>query len=216
MVFSKLATALTVIFFVSIVALICELLYVLWRHRSFRRHSSPPPPTHIGDQNPDNFPTADAATKELLLYFFCLKPHIPEDSSGRPNKNTDASSPNDEVIDVFKLFEANGPSRFLCTIKEEDKEDVESTSDVDFANRSTTKSSCLQTGVQLAREPVAVEEEEEEVAVTVDGDDGSMKTEFSTTCDSPLFFTPEGSPSREVIDLEFVISVHATGNVDER
>lgn len=115
------------------------------------------------------------------------------------------------MVDVFKLLEANGPARFLCTIKEEDKDDVESTSDVDFPNKPATKDVCLPS----AEEPVV--EEEEEVDVTVDVGDGDMKTDFSTPCDSPSFFTPAGSPSRDFGDeLKVAVPVHVTGNIDDR
>lgn len=123
------------------------------------------------------------------------------------------SAQNDQVVDVFKLLEANGPSRFLCTIKEEDKEDVDSTSEAHFVNRSATENINLQSGPELAEKPAAVEEE---VAVTVDEDDGNTKTEFSTPCESPSFFTPAGSPSRDLMELDFVVSFHGIGKRNDR
>lgn len=115
------------------------------------------------------------------------------------------------MVDVFKLLEANGPARFLCTIKEEDKDDVESTSGVDFPNKLATKDACLPSCLQLAEE-----EEEEVVAVTVDGGDGDLKTEFTTPCDSPSFFTPAGSPSRDFMETKFAVPIDVTGNIDDR
>ncbi|XP_076906387.1 uncharacterized protein LOC143562490 [Bidens hawaiensis] len=182
----KLATALSIIFVVSVVALVGELLYVLWRHRSFRHHSTPNPHTHSHHENPNSSITEAAISKELL-YFFCLKPHQELDPTGTPNKDKDhESSSNDQELDVFKLLDAKGPARFLCTIKEEDKEEVESKPDVDCSNNQITESVCL----------------------AVNRDDGITKMVFSTPCDSPVFFTPAGSPSREFMESEFVVSVY--------
>ncbi|KAI3747111.1 hypothetical protein L6452_09557 [Arctium lappa] len=204
---TNLAAALIiVIFVVVVVALTGQFLYVHWRRRSFHRHTSHPPPPPIRSSNQS--PTDDAATKELV-YFFCLKPH---DLS--PNKNTGGSSPDDQVVDVFKLLEAIGPAtaRFLCDIKEEDKDDVKSTPDVDFPNKPATMDVCLPSCLQLAEQPMA-EEVDEEVAVTVDRGDGDhMKTEFSTPCDSPSFFTPAGSPARDFMETKFAVPA---GNIDE-
>ncbi|MFS8008825.1 hypothetical protein Hanom_Chr14g01277461 [Helianthus anomalus] len=184
----KLATALSVIFVVSVVALAVELLYVLWRHRSFLRHASPAPHTR---NETVNISIIGSTTKELL-YFLCLKPQHELDPPGPPVKA--GSSPDDQVVDVYKLLEAKGPARFLCTIKEEGKEEVESTPDVDFSNKPTTKIVCLQSRLHLAGEPEM----------------------FSTPCDSPVFFTPVGSPSRDFLEPEFVVSVNETGNNDDR
>nr|XP_043633274.1 uncharacterized protein LOC122604445 [Erigeron canadensis] len=157
---SNLAIVLVVIFIVSIIALACELLYVIHRRRTFRCHSSPPLP----DQTVIEVPTKE------LLYFFCLKPPVE-----KPEKNdTNKTSSDDEFVDVFEMLEAKEPSRFLCTINEEE---VEST------------------------------HEEEVVVIAVDESDGVVKTVFSTPCDSPMFFTPAGSPARDFMEPEFVVSV---------
>ncbi|GJR77205.1 hypothetical protein Tco_0089570 [Tanacetum coccineum] len=182
---SNLALALSIIFVVSIIALVGELIYVLWWRRSFRRHASPPP---ILPETLEK--TVDQASKELL-YFFCLKPHTQAklDLCDPPNKNTNGSVPDDQEVDVFKLLEANGPKRFLSTIKEED---VESTIDVDFGGKLDIEDEAMQTCVEL-----------DEVIVFVEKDE-TTKTVFSTPCDSP-FFTPVGSPSRDHLESEFVV-----------
>ncbi|PWA42132.1 hypothetical protein CTI12_AA219940 [Artemisia annua] len=187
--FGNLAIALTIIFIVSIIALVGELLYVLWWRRSFRRHVSPPQILPETLENP-----VDLATKELQ-YFFCLKPHAPAklEPCEPPNKNTNGSVPDDEEVDVFKLLEASGPKRFLSTIKEEDVEstiDVDSASKVDIEDEAT-----MQTCVELNEAVVVVEKDE------------NTKTVFSTPCDSP-YFTPVGSPSRDVVESDqFVVLV---------
>ncbi|KAK1410987.1 hypothetical protein QVD17_37530 [Tagetes erecta] len=170
---SNLVTVLSVIFVVFILALAGEIIYVVWRHRSFRRRSSPSPHLH-------SHPITDAATKELL-YFFCMKPvEFDQTEERKKNKDDQSSKNNDQVIDVFKLLDAN-------------KEEVELKPDVDFLNNLAT---------------VNIEEE-----VVVDRD---TKTVFSTPCDSPMFYTPEGSPSRDLTESEFVVSVRISGNGYDR
>ncbi|KAK9062439.1 hypothetical protein SSX86_019625 [Deinandra increscens subsp. villosa] len=173
---SNLATALSVLFAVFLVALAGELIYVLWRHRSFRRRSSPIPTHHEIIETP-NSSIADhihaaTSTKELQLYFFCLKPHSPPPPNYKDaGEKDDESSPEDHVVvDVLKLLDVKDKG------EEEDKDEGESKkADVDFSNKSTTKTSS----------EVGLEEE------------GDTKTVFSTPCDSPMFFTPVGSPSRD-------------------
>ncbi|KAF5767383.1 hypothetical protein HanRHA438_Chr14g0633671 [Helianthus annuus] len=184
-----LPIVLLVIFALSTVALIGSCLFVLWRRRSFHHRSSPAPPIRSRDATV-NFFNFEAATKELQ-YFFRLKPLEPVelDPHDPPVKDTGGSSPDDQVVvDVFKLEEVHGLSRFLSTIKE-DKEEVESTPDVDFSIK-----------------PVEVEEEDG-VGVMVDEEVGHTKTVFSTPCDSPVFFTPVGSPLRDVMEPPvFIVS----------
>ncbi|KAD7477578.1 hypothetical protein E3N88_00714 [Mikania micrantha] len=71
----------------------------------------------------------DPATKELL-YFFYLK-HFTPVKPDPPTKNTSGPSPNEQVIDVFKLEEEKEEEE-----EEEEEEvdvEVESTPDVDFS-----------------------------------------------------------------------------------
>ncbi|KAD7477577.1 hypothetical protein E3N88_00713 [Mikania micrantha] len=169
---NTLAIALIVIFCVSIVALVGAYLYVHHHHRSFRHHSSPAPPICTHDQTPDHCSITDPATKELL-YFFYLKPFTPV-KPDPPTKNTSGPSPEDQVIDVFKLKE-EVEDEVEEEVEVEFEVEVESTPDVDFSMKPDA---------------------EDAVVVTVDLDDGNMKTVFSTPCDSPRFFTPVGSPAR--------------------
>ncbi|GKA14555.1 hypothetical protein Tco_0694201 [Tanacetum coccineum] len=117
----KLATALTIIFVVSVVILIAELVFVLWRRRSSRLQQSQP----LTSEDPTP-PTSDYTAKELLL-FFCLKAKTRvEPSETAPTQNPNGpSTSNDEAIDVFKLLEANGPSQNSLNIKEDVERDVE-------------------------------------------------------------------------------------------
>ncbi|KAI3738502.1 hypothetical protein L2E82_28536 [Cichorium intybus] len=181
----KLITALIIIFAFSIVVLAAELLFVLWRRRSFRLRSSPPP-ISSDVHHPDHISTSDSSTKELL-YFLCLKAQSRVEPSEAPTQKPDGSSPGDPVIDVFKLLQVNGPSRVLCTIKEEDREDVESTS------MSRVNSVEITATERVSLQACLESEVAEEIALKIE----DTKTVFSSPCDSPMFFTPVGSPLRD-------------------
>ncbi|CAH1441810.1 unnamed protein product [Lactuca virosa] len=185
----KLVTVLTVIFIVSIVVLAAELLFVLWRRRYFRCQTSLPPISG-NNQRPDHLTTShsDSSTKELL-YFFCLKSQTRVEPSETPTPTR--SSPEDPVIDVFKLLEENGPSRVLCTIKEDEREDVESTS------MSRVNSVEITVAERVSLQTCLESEAAEEIGLNI----GDIKTAVSSPCDSPIFFTPVGSPPRDVMCL---------------
>lgn len=141
--------------------------------------------------------TSDYTAKELLL-FFCLKAKTRvEPSETAPTQNPNASSTNDEAIDVFKLLEAR-PSRILCTIKEDDREDAGSTSIsvVDSVDITMIEKVSLQECLELEKAAERAAKAEMEVE--------DKKTVLSLSpCDSPMFFTPLGSPSRDGFGSEF-------------
>ncbi|KAD5803247.1 hypothetical protein R6Q59_024498 [Mikania micrantha] len=173
---SKLATPLTITFVVSVVFLFAELLFLLRRRRGFRPHSSQPPIS--GD---------DKSHAKELLHFFRLKSETRVEPSGAPIGNPESDDP---VIDVFKLLEANGPSRVLCTIKEDDREEVETTSI---------------SGVEIpASEKVSLQ-------MCLDVEAEGTKTVLNSPCDSPMFFTPMGSPAGNGVCSEFVSPVSNAG-----
>ncbi|KAL8094944.1 hypothetical protein AgCh_036453 [Apium graveolens] len=186
---SNLGKALTVVFIFSVIALLSELLYVLWRRRIiFRHHCDPPQPAV--EHQPETLSTSNnippTPSKKDLLYFLCLgtQSRVEPDGSA-PTRRTEGSVEDDDVdiIDLYKLREMYGPSRLLFTIKEEEKEDLES-------EKSITKSRNLS---QSFGETGAVPE----VVVTIE--EGIEETPFSTPCDSPLYFTPLASPVHPVM-----------------
>lgn len=185
---SNLGKALTVIFIFSVIALLSELLYVLWRRRIIFRHHCDPPQPAVENQ-PETVFTSNISpnpSKKDLLYFLCLgtQSRVEPDGSA-PTRRAEGSVEDDdvEIIDLYKLREMYGPSRLLFTIKEEEKEDLES-------EKSTTKSRNLS---QSFGEAGAVPE----VVVTIE--EGIEETPFSTPCDSPLYFTPSASPVHHVM-----------------
>ncbi|XP_059646592.1 uncharacterized protein LOC132293231 [Cornus florida] len=189
---SKLGIALSIVFAFSLVALVAELFYVLWRRRVFRRNNFP---VHGGDHGSDSFSTNPSNSKELL-YFFCWKSQSRVEPDGAPTRGgSDGYSPDDpaEIVDILKLQGLYGPSRVLFTIKEEEREDVESEKSLSSTEKghNKTKSILFEECLRSAGG------ESPEVAVRID-DVGEEMTPFSTPCASPLYYTPAASPSREV------------------
>jgi len=150
---SKLGTAIMAVTAVTLVALALEIVYVLWQRRQR------------------------------------LRPRVrvePQEASH--HCSTTSSSPSDDDVDleleqhVMKWHCLNGPSRVLFTIKEEEREEVES----DNGNGSSVE----------CNNKRWVSERVDEVAVAVEVllDE---TTPFSTPCGSPPYYTPNVSPSRE-------------------
>jgi len=211
---SKLGQALSVIFVVSLLALVAELFYVLWRRRFFRRQSTA---TDGSDAAPlrSSFPTS----KELL-YLLCWKQHqsrVEPDGGGgggsdpetgcNGQSSSSVEDPTDEVIDILKLQAMRGPSRVLFTIKEEEREDVESSEAEQSVSSASAEKSLEKTRrvSQLSLEEcfnidgdLTEEEEEEVVTVTLVGNcDCEIETPpYSTPCGSPSYYTPSASPIR--------------------
>ncbi|KAF5750574.1 hypothetical protein HS088_TW03G00913 [Tripterygium wilfordii] len=106
---SKIGISLTVVFVVCLLALIIDVLYVLWRRRSFQRRST-------AVEYPEE--QLSSPSKELL-YFFCWKSQTRVEPDAVPRRT---ESGDDELVRWEKLY---GPSRMLFTIKEEEREDDE-------------------------------------------------------------------------------------------
>ncbi|CAA2966399.1 Hypothetical predicted protein [Olea europaea subsp. europaea] len=206
---SKLGIALTIIFVISLVALLAELFYVLWRRRVFRRKN--PPPSDREFQLPQYsssdswFPSA--ISSKDLLYFFCVRsqPRIELNSISPASSN---APPETEVIDVWKLQRMCGPPRFLFTIKEEEKEDLESVAEKSLcssAEKESNKSNSISIRERVTlKECLEVVEEPPKAAMVVHdhGDGGGVRdeAEFPTPCDSPMYFTPLASPIHEEVN----------------
>lgn len=174
---TKLGLALLLVFSFSLLGLLSELLYVLWRRRRRLRRSS----AFSGDPEIPDTGGGGAFSKEHFLYLLCWKnqSRIEPASSATASPAFSAAAalaaPPAAMTKTASLEAAEecdlarwhamclGPSRVLYTIKEE-REEVES----DGGMR-----------------------------VSGDGDgDELAETPFSTPCSSPVFYTPTSSPPR--------------------
>ncbi|KAH7554158.1 hypothetical protein ACOSP7_028818 [Xanthoceras sorbifolium] len=172
---TKLGTVLTVVFSVSILALIVELIYVLWRKRVFRRRTDP----ELGSD-----PFYMTPSKEQLLYFFCWKNPSRVEPAGI---STLPEPPGAEAVDdeLAKWQQGMyGPSRFLFTIKEEEREGTETETENDQATGTKT--------VRAEAESLS----EVEMGVIIQAVEEEA-TPFSTPCGSPPYYTPSPSPTRD-------------------
>lgn len=200
---SKLGVSLVIIFAISLLAIFTQLFYVLWRRRVFRRRTSFV--AGVGDEvsrysSSESAFSSIAPSKELL-YFFCIRPQyrldrssLTANSSGNERDTNHESNVEIIDIDLLKIQGVLGPPRFLFTIKEEEREGMESPANttpcpvenqmkynVDDGNRGRASlEECLRSA--------------EEVEIDDDA------TPFSTPCASPLYFTPSASPVHEVVN----------------
>ncbi|KAK3226978.1 hypothetical protein Dsin_006840 [Dipteronia sinensis] len=190
---TKLGTVLTVVFSVSILALVFELIYVLWRKRVFQRRSDP-------ESRSDPFYITPS--KEQLLYFFCWKNPSRVEPSGIPGVSEPPGGA-EVVVDDDELAKWQqgmyGPSRFLFTIKEEEREEGTETETENEATRTKTvrvddeaevdSESCLSEVVGVTVTNV--------IMIRVVDDEEEETTPFSTPCASPPYYTPSPSPIRD-------------------
>ncbi|KAE8689946.1 Detected protein of unknown function [Hibiscus syriacus] len=189
---TKLAIALIVIFATILLALFIELVYVLWRKRSFSQRSviSGGARSIESDFSGSTF---YAAPSKELLYFFCWKNHPArvEPSSGvvSPTPTEAATAPESEVTatededNELAAWQAlYGQSRILYTIKEEEREGNESVENsADQSEARNEKRACPRDCLSG------------DVVVAVDSE-----TPLSTPCASPPYFTPSPSPDRDL------------------
>ncbi|XP_019186412.1 PREDICTED: uncharacterized protein LOC109181113 [Ipomoea nil] len=215
---SKLGTALAVVFVVLLAALFAQLVFVLWRRRAFRRSITPESGSGDVERQSQSSSFFSAPSKELFL-FLCLRTdtHLARiEPSSTPSLHNSAGStpesPEMELVDLLKLQGGlYGPSKILFTIKEEEKEDLESVcSSVEKGPRRKTNSKrrSLEDFFEIDGDSPVISPE---VVATV-ADDCHLDIEttpFSTPCTSPTYFTPSASPAREEGDRAVTI-VEAT------
>ncbi|CAA2971143.1 Hypothetical predicted protein [Olea europaea subsp. europaea] len=193
---SKLSRVLTIIFLISVVTLFAELFYVLWRRRVFRRRN-PQASTAVdgGGDQPSHYSSSNSsflsiASSKEFLYAFCIRSH--SHSRVEPNSTTPTSSNGESEMeeidsDIVKLQVMHGPSRFLFTIKEEEREELEAVAE----NNNNKEKVSLQECFKVAEEPP-------EIRIEIDDDGGCDATPFTTPCASALYFTPSCSPVHEI------------------
>lgn len=197
---SKLGTALIAVFVVCALALIAEIVYVLWRRRRFQRRSV----AGGGESTPAGDPLYALSSKELL-YFLCWKNRSRiEPQEAHSHSSADHPRLNvPDVDDLLKWQELFGPSRVLFTIREEEeeREGVElathsSPSNVADDRISEAKTADLEDcDGDEERVAACTVPEAGDVTVKVEVVEGT--TPFSTPCDSPPYYTPLPSPGRD-------------------
>ncbi|KAL2533470.1 hypothetical protein Adt_06821 [Abeliophyllum distichum] len=206
---SKLGKVLTIIFVISLVALFAELFYVLWRRRVFRRKNPLATSDGGGDQlshsscsDSSFLSIASWPSSKELLYSFFIRSHSRVEhnsvtpTSDRDNLNSNGPSEMEEIdIDVMTLQEMYGPPRFLFTIKEEEREELEAVAEKIDNNNNNKENVSLQECFIVAEESSDVVVA---VAVDIDDHDGCDTLPFSTPCASPMYFTPSSSPVHDI------------------
>ncbi|KZV48982.1 hypothetical protein F511_09578 [Dorcoceras hygrometricum] len=197
---SKIGIVLIIIFAVSLVMLLTQLFYVLWRRRVFRRNVGG------GDHFSQHSSSESSFSSKELLYFFCVRRH-PSSMTAPDSADGFTSHPRPEMevidVDLLKIHGMFGPPRFLFTIKEEEGEHTESPAEVSlrFSVEAVNKIDDDDGKVTL-KDCFEAAEEPPETAVAVKMDDHFLSdtTPFSTPCESPMYFTPSASPVHEVVN----------------
>lgn len=204
---SKLGVALVIIFAISLLAIFTQLFYVLWRRRVFRRRTSF---AGGGGDEVSRYSSSESAFSSIapskeLLYFFCIRPQYRLDrssltaNSGGNERDTSHESDVEIIdIDLLKIQGGLGPPRFLFTIKEEEREGMESPAKTTPCPAENEMKKNVDDG---NRGPASLEEclrSAEDTAVEVEANDDA--TPFSTPCASPVYFTPSASPVHEAVN----------------
>ncbi|OVA07124.1 hypothetical protein BVC80_1289g41 [Macleaya cordata] len=130
---SKLRIGLTVVFVLTLLAVLLQLCYVLWHRRLFRRQHLSGAESDITTGTDPTYTITSTPSKELL-YFLCWKSQARIEPTFR--SATDPQGVPEDSVDEFKLQELYGPSRLLFTIKEE-KEEFESDHHQNIKSSST-------------------------------------------------------------------------------
>ncbi|KAH6806182.1 hypothetical protein C2S51_031013 [Perilla frutescens var. frutescens] len=191
---SMLGIALTIIF---VLTLLAQLFYALWRRRVLRCH------THAGGGAGAEHLSSCSSSKKLL-YFFSIRRHprldsnsvsvTPTPSSGDPTSNRQLDM---EIVDIdlLKLQGILGPPRFLFTIKEEEREGLESPADKSLHYSSDKEEKKIddydRSNMVSSEECFQAADSAVELEADGAGDDA---TPFSSPCSSPMYFTPSPSP----------------------
>ncbi|XP_026428052.1 uncharacterized protein LOC113323917 [Papaver somniferum] len=203
---TRFRIGISIVFSITLLIFFFQLWYVLWRRRLHRRQ-------HLttGDESDINstIDTTGSSTpyySKELLYFFCWKnqagidqPVFPSSTTG-DNTTTDhkGADSNDHELDVSKLQELYG----LFTIKE-DKEEFEYFSDHDNLGDDESISSIENTDnmERVSSEKSSDDDDECDSMVTIvihdEEEDIESSTSYSTPCNSPPYYTPSPSPSRD-------------------
>ncbi|KAJ4977752.1 hypothetical protein NE237_008532 [Protea cynaroides] len=192
---SKLATGLTVVFVVCLLLLLAQVSYIFCYRRRFRRQNASVESEAAGVAYTSN--TNNSFTSKELLYLFCWNYQSRVEPASAPTAPpTDEEDPFSESESSLKQAVLYGQSRLLFTIKEEEREDLESEKSSSAERKSNTdqKRVSLNDCFEKTLEEPAVDTGEVEVEVEVGLE--REGTPFSTPCASPPYYTPSPSPTR--------------------
>lgn len=178
---TKLGAVLTIIFALCVFALLADLLYVLWRRKRFRRRS-------LSGAGSDISGSPFYGPSKELLYFFCWKNQSRVEPAVIPAVITEAARVSDssvsvDVDEVEKWQSLCGPSRLLYTIKEEEKEGTEISSEYYSAEGGEAKSRR-----SSLRDALAARDLSDEATLAATAVDDDLETPY---------YTPSSSPSRD-------------------
>lgn len=200
---TKLGTALTVVFAVSLVALAAQVLWILLRSRKFRQRSLPGGGGGRRDPESAGGGAVHAPPSKELLYFFCWKNQSRVEPDAARRGRAEIEGPDDDDGDeLVKWQRLYGPPRLLFTITEEEREDAldsDCGSNVKSKSHSSSSEKSDDKKRVCLRECLAEVGDEappnEEAAVVLEVEEAV--TPFSTPCGSPPYFTPSPSPARD-------------------
>ncbi|KAL8526976.1 hypothetical protein ACS0TY_016008 [Phlomoides rotata] len=196
---SKLGIVLTIIFVVSLLALLAQLFYVLWRRRVFRRQTYISGGVRDGADHLSIYSSTESSfSSREFLFFFCMRSNSNSIAGTGRNGDRDSNRRLDmEVVDIdlLKIQGMFGPPRFLFTIKEEEREGFESPADKSMhsAEKELKK---IDEGNRVSLEE-CFKAADAVVEVEIDVGGGNDATPFTTPCASPEFHTPSASPDDE-------------------
>ncbi|KAL5709204.1 hypothetical protein ACHQM5_019918 [Ranunculus cassubicifolius] len=179
---NKIGIGLTVIFILSLVALFAELCYIFLRRRKQRKDESSDIETSSR--------SSSSTTKELLYLFCCGKGSSIELGTATTTIHpiNDDDNVTEEQQDILaKWQQMYGPSRILFTIKEEEKEDLESEKSC-----SDRKSKCVTVSGLLDDED-RKEDDDKVVVMAVGVDIEGTETPYYTPSSSPIHELQRGA-----------------------
>jgi hypothetical protein len=166
---NKFGATITILTAVTLTALAVEILYVLFkrRHRLRPRVRAEP-----------------------------LEPSLPISSTSSQDEREREQELDEELENHIAKYRCHyGPSRVLFTIKEEEREGVESENGSECSSVVTVKKALAVRNTRLNENFVVVDDDDDEVVVMVE-ELLNETTPYSTPCATSPYYTPQSSPTR--------------------
>ncbi|GAU45894.1 hypothetical protein TSUD_24960 [Trifolium subterraneum] len=164
---NKFGATITILTAVTLTALVIEILYVLFKRRRRLR------------------PRVRAEP---------LEPSLPISTSSSPNEREREHELDEELENHIAKYRCHyGSSRVLFTIKEEEREGVESENGSECSSVVTVKKVMAVRNTRLNENVIVVDDDE--VVVMVE-ELLNETTPYSTPCATSPYYTPQSSPTR--------------------